>query len=155
MRIWGVPGEGAPRRQCRPPATHSGGWPGQDLGSGPGSHGQHCAVARVRGRVGTPGQGGGKGCEHWKWTCRSARRGQSHFGTPKPIFFSHLSPTSLAAGRGVPREQTGPTGEQEVPVHCRTGDVLHTRSHQAISEATKAPGTCRGCVRGSVLPKPG
>lgn len=62
---------------------------------------------------------------------------------------SHLSPTSLAAGRGVPREQTGPSGEQEVSVHCRTGDVLcHTR----VSEATKAPGTCRGCVPGSVLP---
>lgn len=42
---------------------------------------------------------------------------------------SHLSPTSLAA-----REQSGPTGEQEVSVHCRTGDVLHTR----VSEATKA-----------------
>lgn len=48
---------------------------------------------------------------------------------------SHLSPTSLAAGRGVPREQTGPTGEQEVSAHCRTGDVLcHTR----VSKATKA-----------------
>lgn len=52
----------------------------------------------------------------------------------------HLSPTSLAVGRGVPREQTGPTGEQEVWGHCRTGDVLHMR----VSEASKAPGTCRG-----------
>lgn len=118
MRIWGVPGEGAPRRQCRPPATHSGGWPGQDLGSGPGSHGQHCAVARVRGRVGTPGLGGGEGCEHWKWTCRSARRGQSHFGTPKPIFFTVTSvPAALLQAGGCP-------GSRLVPLVSRRSQCI-------------------------------
>lgn len=57
---------------------------------------------------------------------------KSHFGTPKLIFFT--VPPALLQAEGVPREQTGPSGEQEVSVHCRTGDVLHTR----VSEATNA-----------------
>lgn len=80
---------------------------------------------------------------------QASQEGKEPFWHPQAHFlYSHLSPTSLAVGRAVPREQTGPTGEQEVSVHCRTGDVLHTR----VSEASKAPGPCRGCIPGSVLP---
>lgn len=61
--------------------------------------------------------------------------GKSHFGIPKLIFFTVPSvPPALLQAEGVPREQTGPSGEQEVSVHCRTGEVLHTR----VSEATNA-----------------
>lgn len=91
---------GSPEEAAQTPCHSIRGLPRSGFWQWPRSHGQHCAVARVRGRVGTPGLGGGEGCEHWKWTSRSARRGKSHFGTPKPILFTVTSvPAALPCCR--------------------------------------------------------
>lgn len=101
MRIWGFQGREPQGGNADPLPQHSGGCPGQDFGS----HGQHCAVARVRGRVGTPGEG----CDHWKWSSRSARSGQSHFGTPEPILFTATSvPAALLQAAGCPGSRLVP-----------------------------------------------
>lgn len=66
---------------------------------------------------------------------------KSHFGTPKLIFFT--VPPALLQAEGVPREQTGPSGEQEVSAlqDWRCAPHKGFRGHQ-----------CKGCVPGSVLP---
>lgn len=68
------------------------------------------------------------------------QEGKEPLWHPKPLFFTTTFSPACCGRRGQPGVQTGPTGEQEVSVHCGTGVVLcHTR----VLEATKAPGTCR------------